>query len=424
VAGAGGMDVIGALRGQTLLSLAAALAAYFMGDQALLALIPDLTPFQALSPAIGLIVRVIEALARLTRGQTWRAWDDFGALHQELSGPASEALDPLMRFTLRGLVLGYLSALSADHASAGAETLIDAYARFTPDHAEGQRTRLCLMRGDLNAAANSRRRFELLSVRLGSMSDARLFDLAAQVTLYALCDDSTGLRRTLQVLQHVARTRSGWRPRSILAEAQLLRCQGNVPEGLRLIESLMAELPHACLDYGHAAATHLELLNAAQRWREAAGCGRAYVQQLERAQSPEYRVELALCQACAAVGEHEEAQKYFEHARAQLEAREVTGVLSGVTHEIGARIALRSGDQARARALLVRCEKEFRFGKHPALAARFHALQRDLALITRAGVLPAAISGRPAGASQAPPAALDDASPTETDTQSDRAQGD
>jgi len=300
-----------------------------------------------------------------------------------------------MRFTLRGLVVGYLSALSADHAAAGAAALIDEYERYMPDNAQSQRIRLHLMHGDLHAATAARRRFELLSVRLGSMSDARLFDLHAQLTLYTLSDDSTGLRRTLLALREVASTRAGWQPRAILAEAQLLRCQGHVAEGLRTCEALLRELPALCLDYGQAAASHVELLNAAQRWSDAVSCGEAYLEGLQRAGAPEYRVELMLCQALSAQGDHTRAEALFEHAREQLEGRSVTGVLTGVTYEIGARLALQRGDVSLARARLVRCADRLWTGKHPALLARYHALSRQAEQAARVSWAPAALPVAP-----------------------------
>jgi hypothetical protein len=421
--GIGGLDLIGAIRGQTRLSIAAALSAYFMSDPRLLDVIPELAPYQRLSPAIGIVVRVIDAISKLTRGQTWLAWDALHALHQELLGPAAEQLDELLRHTLLGLVLGFLSALYADHAVVGADALIDEYERYMPDNAASQRTRLHLMRGDLTAAAAARRRFELLSTGLGSMNDARLFDLPAQLIVYSLCDDSAGLRRTQLALQEVASARSGWQARAKLARAQLLRCQGHVRDGLAEIEQLMAAIADDSSELALATATHLELLNAAERWDDAIRCGQAYLERLRALYVPEYRLELALAQAYAATGAHERAETYLQGALDTLEQRNVTGVLRGVAYEIAARIALARGEEQLAMKRLARCDAHFRVGKHPALTARYKALRRAASHAARAASGP----GSDEMVSQSSLASSTDertqTTATESETQSDDQDG-
>jgi hypothetical protein len=71
-------------------------------------------------------------------------------------------------------------------------------------------------------------------------------------------------------------------------------------------------------------------------------------------------LQLASCQDCAAIGEHDAAEHHFERALAQLESRNVTGVLIGVAYEIGARVALARADLPLIRLRLARCDEHYR----------------------------------------------------------------
>jgi len=374
--GLGGLNVVEALRAQTRLCMAAALASHFMCDRALLDLSPDLTPFLGLSPVLRIAVQFVAALSKLVRGQVWAAWDALLALDRELSASTAQ-IDPLTHTALSGVVLAHLSALHADHGARDFHGWSEKHARFVPDHAESLYIRWHLAQGDIDTAAAARRRYEVLSVRMGSMSDALIMGLPNQLTFYALCDDSIGLRRTHAALQEVAKTRPGWQTRVELAHAHLLRCRGLASQALPRLAELMKNLDPCSIETSHAAATHLELLNAAQQWDAAAGLGRDYLSQARAGQQCEFRIALAMATACVELGRHAQAEELYAHAREQLEARDITGVLSGLAHQIGATIALARGDAGGFSERLETCGGHYRSGKHPALIARYNALRRS-----------------------------------------------
>ncbi|MEY4577893.1 MAG: hypothetical protein RL701_2596, partial [Pseudomonadota bacterium] len=383
--GLGALDLVSALRAQTRVCMAAGLAANFMADATLLDNVPDLTPFLPLSPALRSASQFVAAAWQLVRGQVWLAWDDLLAMDRELSVNA-EQIDPLTHRALSGVALAYLSGLHADYGVVDAERVIAAYERYMPDHAESHRARFHMARGDISAAAAARRRFETLSVRMGTMNDARITALPAQLSFYALCDDSIGLRDTHVALQEVSKTRPGWHARAELARAHLLRCQGRAAEGLTVIERSLAQQQPNSVDWSHAAAAHVQLLNAAQHWQAAADSGMYYREQARAACVPEFRIELGLARACVELGQHSAAESYYANASRQLEGRRATGVLMGVVYELGAYLALRRNDAASFETRLAACAQEFHHGRHPALTARYNALQRNAA--SAQGALP------------------------------------
>jgi tetratricopeptide (TPR) repeat protein len=246
-----------------------------------------------------------------------------------------------------------------------------------PDSAASFRTRCCMAHADLAAAAESRRHFEVLSVRTGALANARIIELTSHLTTYALCDDAIGLRRTHRALQEAAKARPGWQPRVELAQVRLLQCRGARHEALRVVEALLARLvlPHA--DWQFAAATQLELLVAEKRSPEAVERGREYLARAHAAQLPDYHIAWTLARACLVQGAHDEAEQHYAHAIAQLEARGAQGILPGCAYEVGARIASARGDVAAFETRVEACASHFRPGKHPGLTARYNALRRD-----------------------------------------------
>jgi hypothetical protein len=280
-------------------------------------------------------------------------------------------------------VSGYLCALVAEHGVAAALPMIDELAREMPHIAESLRSRYYLAHGDLTAATKARRRFEVLSVRTSSESDSRATDLTVHLGLYALCNDIIGLRRTHQALEALSKTRPGWRARTRMAHAQLLRCRGSYQAGLEVIEQLLDTLGPAHPDWQPSAALHLELLLAVGKSAQARELGRAYMARARAAQLPDYRIALALAQASAEQREHEAAEQYFGDALTQLEQRNASGVLVGCCYEIGARLALARGDRMLFQQRSERCARHFALGRHPGLTARYNALRRDATDIVR-----------------------------------------
>jgi hypothetical protein len=374
--GLGSIDLLNALRRQTQLSVTAAVTANFMSDARLVDAVPNLTPFSVLSPAIDAAAKLIDALSKLVRGQTWLAWDALLAVQRDLSSDAAQQLEPLTRMVLERVTLGYLCELNATFATEDAPRLIAEYAQLMPDIAASHGTRLCLAKGDLVGAAEARRRFEVMSVRTGGLANARIIELPVHLSVYALCGDIIGLRRTLRVLQDVAKKRPGFQARAELAQAQLLRWRGALSESLVLIESLLARLEPPHTDWQLAAVTQLDLLVAQNRSDEAVARGEDFLARAHANQLPTHLLAAAVAHACLAAGDHDRAEQHFTDAISQLEERGAQGVLPGCSYEIGARIALARGDAASFQERADACERHFRLGKHPALTARCNALRR------------------------------------------------
>jgi hypothetical protein len=374
--GLGAMDVVSALRRQTQIGVAAAVIANFMSEARIAEAVPDLTPFRVLSPALDGAAQVIDALSKLARGQTWLAWDALIEAQRYLRDPAATQLDALTRMLLDRVVSGYVCELNADFGTNTALALIDEYAVQMPDLAASHRTRYCLAQGNLSAAAEARRRFEVLSVRTGALANARIIELPAHLTVYTLCGDVIGLRRTHRMLQEVARTRPGWQTRVDFAQAQLLRWRGELDAGLSRLEALLGQTPPPHPDWQLAAASKLGMMIVAKRSKEAVGLGSDYLARARDANLPDYLLRCMLAQACLDIEDGAQAEQHFGRAVEQLEQRGAQGVLPGCAYEVGARIAGARGDADLFQTRADICGMHFRLGKHPALTARYNALRR------------------------------------------------
>jgi len=392
--GVGALDVVFALRRMVQLSIQAPVVASFMRDASLLSAIPDLEPFRPLSPAVAIGARLVEGLARYVRGQLWAAVESLREVQSLLAAPEAATLEPFTRMALERTVLPYLSGIAADAGAPSADELSARCAQFMPDLAEMQRCRYHMARGDFAAAAAARQRFELLSVRAGTFSDSRIVELPAQLSLFALCQDSIGLSRTVQTLREVVRTRLGFAPCLQLATALWLRSQGQIAQALELTERALAEHtpPHA--DWQPTAALHVELLTASGRAAQAIELGQQYLATAERTLLPGYRIALALADANMHAGRHADAEQSFARSTSELEQHDVFGVVTGCAYELGARVALARKDAAVVEERVERCRSHFELGDHPGLRARYNALLRDARRMGAYGVKPAQVAGR------------------------------
>jgi hypothetical protein len=383
--GIGGLDLIRSIRRQTQLCLTTAVCANFMADTSLLSGLPDISPYAPLSPALAIAARVLDGLCKLVRGQTWLAWTAFEEVHSWLFGPQATGIDGLTLVALRVTGLGYLCTLEAEHASPNTLLHLEQYASLMPHNAQSMRARYHLASGDLAAWTSARKQSELLSVQSNSMIETRNTETTTYLGMFSLSDDVLGLKRVHAEIAEVTATRPGWEFRRAIAIAQILRCQGRYHEALEVAERSLANLPTQHMDFIGAAATHLELLLAAERFEAARSAAVSYLDRARTGGMPTFRIELALAQACAEVGEHDAAETHYTHAAHALDQRQVFGLLLGRALETGARVALRRGDAKTFAERADRCALQYAVKQNPSLAARFGKLMRDAA---RAGLTP------------------------------------
>jgi tetratricopeptide (TPR) repeat protein len=369
--------VIVALRRLCQLAICTAVCARFVADPTLLDDIPDLSPYATLSPAIGMTQTLVDALGKIVRGQDWAAWDALKKAYGEMRASTDDSVDALTRFTLENVLLGYLCAYECEHATEAALNFADAYAPAMPNLAESHRSRYYLSFGDLSAASAARRRFELLSVQANGLLEARLTQLPSHLTLYALSDDILGLERTVAAIEKVVQTRPGWRARLLLGRGHLLRSRGEIDAALRLIESALDEVSHVDPAWPQLAALQLDLLNRAHRPSDVIRRGPGCLEHAAKHDFPTALLELALAEAHAEEGEHDDAERHFNVARVALASRGARGLPLGHCYEVGARIALKRGARDTFSERMKACAMLYRCGHNPALSARYDALVRD-----------------------------------------------
>ncbi|HKP62560.1 MAG TPA: protein kinase [Polyangiales bacterium] len=376
--GRGGLDnVFRALKREGQLGIGAAVTASRMADPGLIPAIHDLRPFSALAPALSLVVRVIDALCRLTRGQLWVGWDAMQEIYTDLKGPLGAQLDPLTTIALTRVTAGSLCGLNAEHATADALRWIELCEPLMADAAESHRAHYYLAHGDLAAAEAARRRFEVLSAQAGSLADMRLLGLPSYLEVYALSDDLMGLRRTQHALQQATLARPRWRCRAELARAHVLHRQGASDRALATIERSLQRIASEGTEWEPSAAMQLELLNAAERHADSLQLGEAYLARAGAESIPDARLRLALARSHAELGHAEAAEAQLATAREALERRGAGGVVMIQLHEIGARLALCRRDRARFNERLGAWARALQTGTFPGLFARHSALLRD-----------------------------------------------
>jgi hypothetical protein len=365
-----GLNPIRAMRRLSQLCITSASCARFMADPSLFEAIPDLSPCAPLSPAIGVVCRLVAALAQSVHGRHWEAWDGLRAIHDDLQGSMGDGIDPLTRHALRDTTLLYVCSLEAEHGTSEATAFIDAAVATVPNLAESYRARHCYSIGDVQGAARARKRAELLSVRENALADTRIIELPSWLHLYALADDVMGLRAIRPALEQVVVTRPNWAPRAVLARAHIERCRNRPENALALLSPLLAEIRPGHGEWGAVATLHIDLLNRLRRYADVKGLGAEYLASAEQNGVPTPRIGIEIALALSYLGEHEAAEAELTSAHTRLERRGVSGIQLGYCYEIGARIAHRRGETQVANDRARVCAEKYRRGEGSVLAAR------------------------------------------------------
>jgi hypothetical protein len=371
-----GLDPVGALRRLCQVAITTAICARFMADPALLDVIPDLSPFAPLSPAVALAVRLVAAIGSLVRGKDMEGLRGVQSICVDLRGSSGEGLDALTRIALERSALGQLCTVEAEYATDSALAHIGDFSRMMPDFAESCRARYYLARGMPRESEASRKAFERLSVQSGVLQETRISELSTYLTLYALAGDVLALKRVLAAITEVAKTRPGWRFRVALAKSHLARSRGDFAAGLATLEAAMPELPGEHVDWTAFAALRVALVDLSGDGARAIELGRESLTWARAHGLFPAGIALSLALAFSARGDTAEAEAHFALGKSALEGRGAAGIHLGWCLEVGARIAAARGDRVAFIERVAECARLYRHGDNPILTARYDALMR------------------------------------------------
>ncbi|HMI93758.1 MAG TPA: hypothetical protein VK509_20430, partial [Polyangiales bacterium] len=367
-----------AIRELARLQMSTASVAIATMDMDLLDQLPSLTPLLPLSPTLEVMSTLIEAAREWVGDRNNRGFALGERVLARIEQPDRAGLDPGSHARMR-LGVNYTQGLNlASHGSSDAERYAVTLDSDRELRVNAWRVRqlLHLNQGDVEEAARCQRRAELLQLQEGLDERYGGINAGFELAASSASDDVLGIKRALEGIDRLAAGLPGWRPIQLYGQARLQELEGAFEGALDKVEQAL-ELATAGRHpyFGHLAASHLRLLAALGRGRDATAHARAYLAVCERDKllSTGHAMQLAAALVLAPTASADAlclVEAGIEAARAQNRS----GLALGAMFETRARLALRVGDRARFEQFTALCAKEYGRTDNPALLAKLSRL--------------------------------------------------
>lgn len=350
-------------------------------DYALWKALPSMSPLEALSPAFGVIERLVGAVAARVAGRHDHARAVYRQILERLAQPDLAGLEPSNHRFLR---FGVMYGLALIEAGMGLPSSLE-WAQILetePLHAvNALQVRLVyqLWVGRAREADLIREAVELRRIENGSRQMGDGAHLLWQILAHAYSDDLMRLKQVVEELRELAGRHPAWASvlQYGLAEHQRLRGASELA-----LDHLLSALGQASSGthqlWPHAAGAHVRTLCALQRVEEAVQVGEAYLQAAERAElgSLATYIRMPLALACARLEQHARALELSPQALQSCLDLGSSGLNLVLVYETCSRVAWHAGNLVDHRHYALRCIDACKAMNGQALRARSERLLR------------------------------------------------
>jgi hypothetical protein len=339
--------------------------------------LPDLRPFAPISPALALLVQLLEGIDARYTGRLERACEIYRRVLERTAQPDRAGLDASYCDYVR---LAVMNALDIMEACMGLGSRRDWSARVASHPAfyvNSVATSAVhqLFQGDIRAADHAKKHVERLRIEMRQLYDAA--PLAWEIVAYTMAEDLTRVRQALGEVERLAQRFPAWRAVQHYALAEYHRIRRDPARASQAIDSALAiARPGEHTLWSLMAASQVRTLCALERKQEALLLAEA---QLARAQEIEL-VCLAepLWQALALSQAHMGREEAVRTAEASIEralSLGVTGLNLGIAYETRAQVALLLGDGPAFEQNAELCCEAYGCYRNPALLAKYRRLR-------------------------------------------------
>ena len=343
-------------------------------------LLPDVTPFAALSPALAFIRSLALGVGARIGGRNDEARQHYEEILSLLSTPDSAPV-PNATSSREAITrgLGLLEASMGLDMALGRAAAIEASPR---QRENALRIRMLhhLFQGESEEADALERQAEVLMVQTSPLQLIGATHLPEQLVAHVLSADLAGVRGTLADFEHQATSGQAWGVLLEYAHAEHARMRGDLDGALqKLTDVLQVARAGRHLIWASAAGALVTTLLQRGCHGEARAQGRALLADAQRAGIGYRRhfIGAPLAVAEAELGEHGSAVERAEEFLSELNALGSRGILVGFAHEARARIAIRMGDGEAFHQHATACAREYRVGKNPTLTVKHVALMEE-----------------------------------------------
>lgn len=352
-------------------------------DYALVESLPSLDPLVHLSPALGIIDRLVQTTKALLSGRTQKAADGYRDILQRLEQPDRAGLDETRHRYLR---LGVMYGLGLIEATFGFTTALG-YANqieAEPLHqVNACRIRVVyyLRQGDIREAIGCKNRSELLRIQNSPSQYYEGTHLYPEILFYALADDLIGIRQAIDGAEKMASRFQSWKPILHYARGEFQRIRGDYRKALSELECALAiSAPGRHAVWPYIALAHQRSLFELGDHQESKTVGQKYLRILCEEEIGAFvrsfiQMHLALVET--KLGNRDDATQYAERAIEQITHLGPSGLNLGFVNETRARIATAVRDREDFIFYAQRCAEQYLAGGSPSLVAKYERLLQE-----------------------------------------------
>jgi Protein kinase domain/AAA ATPase domain len=352
-------------------------------DIAMIDRVPSLEPFVPLSPAVGAIHTMIQALRTVMEGRDQLGRELLKEVMTRLEQPDGAGLGELYR---KSMYLGSVYSLGLSEAGEGIQAAASRVALLErePGHrVNAQRVQFVyhVMQGDIAAALAANRRAELLMLQDGEQQRYPGTTLRSELQAYWLCCDIPGLKQVSERAAAMAERHPAWISLRQVARSFYKHAQGDYAGALAALDPIVTTVqPLRSRDWAVTQVARIQALVGLERAAEAVDVGQAAMDVCSTYGISAYtRIAQATAEALLAADRPDEACKLADDLVSRAEQSDVRGLVLGSACELRARVAIALDDSEAFERFSTRCAAEYHPERNPALAIRYQRLYRAYA---------------------------------------------
>lgn len=360
---------------------------YIMGtasnafDYSLIASMPSIKPLVPLSPALGVLFKVVRACCCMLSARHEEALQEIREFLQRIAQPDRGGLEEMIH---RITHYSWVYASGMIEASFGLKSSLEWADEVEHDllhqvNAWRIREVYHLRQGDTDRAEQCKKRVEMAHIQNSPTQHFGQTTLFPEVLAYGQADDLVRIKRVIEDIEIVAARFATWVPILHYARGEYQKIRGDYHSALTELDtSLSLVEPGRHVVWPHAAGTRLITLVNLGRFQEAMTQGRQALEEAEKAKITVdiLRIAMPLAWAEAHMGEYESAVAHAEAGIAKLRQLGTTGLNIGSVYEYRALIAVVMNDQESFKANAELCAREYRTGHNPVLTAKYEKLMQ------------------------------------------------
>ncbi len=348
-------------------------------DYTLMEALPSLAPLEPLSPALGVVNRVVNAGLYMFSARHEQAVQEMRAILDRIAQPDRAGLeDAVHRLTRFGWSYG-LGLIEASFGLKSSLKWADEIEQDLLHQSNAWQIRMVyyLRQGDLEQTEQCKKRVEMLRIQNSPAQQYERGNRFTELVAYGLADDLLRVKGATEAIEKEARRFRTWMPTLHFANGEYQRIRGDSESALSEYEAaLQLVAPGRHVVWPYVAGARLRALLDLERFSEGKEVGKQDLVAAQRVEighhSSFIQMPLALIQA--SLGDYETAVRNAEAVLARFHALGTTGLNLGLAYETRAHVAILMGDHNGFGNYARLCAEQYRAGRNPGLTAKYERL--------------------------------------------------